>query len=341
MTTQKSDTHENKKNLFCKTARANEIISLIGYNPFTTQGKEYRIRECPYGADCKGAHTKEEFQNFTHITRFNHLDKSTFNFIELNKEILQVLNDDKVKIKGNETFKEKLKIINELNFIELVQLWHDLACFYRKLAKEVPKMKMNHGDKIHGSGYKFSEEIPKFYLSEMNEDFCWSFVRTTNYCTTHQNFRNKINQRQPVTIGEICVGHSNCKEGVHNLHELLCIDNFLSGNCNCITKEKFDREKELLENKIAEIKLKISTESDKKKKDKLNLHLKKYENDLHMHQRSIHYSEKGMIPFNIQYSKYIAQLKEESDKKIKEEEKVAAEPIKKVIKVSLGKKSKN
>ena len=338
MTTQKSDTHENKKNLFCKTARANEIISLIGYNPFTALGKEYRIRECPYGAECKGAHSREEFQNFTHISRFNNLDKSTFNFIDVNTELLQVINNDKVKMKSGEIFKDKIKIINELTFIELVQLWHDLSCFYRKLAKEVPKMKMNHSEKIHGSGYKFSEEIPKFYLSEMHEDFCWSFVRTTYYCTMHLDFRNKINQRQPVTIGEICVGHNNCKKGVHNLYELLCIDNFLSGKCNCIDKEKFDREKESIENKIKEIKQKISFESDKKKKDRLNLYLKKYENDLHMHQRKIHYTEIGMIPFNIQYDKYNTHLKEEADKKVKEEAKLATEPIKKVIKVSLGKK---
>jgi len=338
MNQQKSDIHENKKNLFCKTARANEIISLIGYNPFTAQGKEYRLRECLYGTDCKGAHSKEEFQNFSHIARFNHLNKSTFNFIELNTEILQVLVNDKNKIKGSDAFKDKIKFINELNFIELVHLWHDLACFYRKLAKEVPRMKMNHDNKIHGSGYKFSEEIPKFYLSEASEDFCWSFVRITNYCTTHLNFRNKINQKQSVTISEICVGHTNCKEGVHNLLELLCIDNFLSGDCNCVTKEKFEREKELLENKIAENKQKYKTESDKRKKDKLNLHIKKLENDLHMHQRSIHYTEMGMVPFNIQKAAYTARLKEEEELKIKEEARLIAEPIKKVIKVSLGKK---
>jgi len=338
MTTQKSDNHDSKKNLFCKTARANEIISLIGYNPFTTQGKEYRIRECPYGTDCKGAHSKEEFQNYLHITKYNNIDKSTFNFPELNAEIIQVLSDDKNKMKGCENLKEKIKIITELNFIELVQLWHDLACFYRKLSKEVPKMKMNQNDRIHGSGYKFSEEIPKFYLSEKTEDFCWSFVRLTNYCITHQTFRNKINTRQPVTIGEICVGHTNCKEGVHNLHELICKDNFLTGNCSCITKEKFDLEKEQIQNKIESIKEKISKESDKKKKEKLNTHVKKYENDLHMHQRSIHYTELGMVPFNIQNAAYNARLNEVVDKKVKEEERLAAEPIKKVIKVSLGKK---
>ena len=338
MTTQKSDTHENKKNLFCITARANEIISLIGYNPFTTQGKEYRIRECRYGTDCKGAHSKEEFQNFIHISRFNNLDKSAFNFPELNAEILQVLNNDKMKMKGGEKFKDKLKIINELNFIELVQLWHNLACFYRKIAKEVPKMKMNHEEKIHGSGFKFSEEVPRFFLSELNEDFCWSFVRLTNYCATHQTFREKIYKKEPVTIGEICVGHSNCKEGVHNLHELLCKDNFLSGNCSCVTKETFNREKESLENRMKELEQKMKTETNKKKLDKIKLEFKKVENNLYMHQRSIHFTEMGMVPFNIQNEAYNAILKEESDKKIKEEARLAAEPIKKVIKVSLGKK---
>ena len=61
-------------------------------------------------------------------------------------EILTVINNEKSKMRQSideDIIKlhEKIKKINELNFIEIVQVWRGLACYYRKLAKELPKRK--------------------------------------------------------------------------------------------------------------------------------------------------------------------------------------------------------
>ena len=52
----------------------------------------------------------------------------------------------------------------------------------------------------------------------------------------------------------------------------------------------------------------------------------------------MHYTEEGMIPFNLQLVAYKKQKEEEAETKKIEEERELATPIKKVFKVSLGKK---
>jgi len=335
----KLDSYENVKNLFCKTARAKEIIAIIGHNPFVlSNGKEHNIYDCRYGNDCKGAHSSQEFIIYKHINDFNKLDKSKYNFLRIYNEIKDIISKDKNSMKGGKIFEEKIKTINELNFIELIQLWHDLACFYRKLSKEVPFKKMNPTSKTHDSGYTFSEEIPKFYLSEAIEEYCWAFYRLTKYCEMWQDFRNKVNKNESVSIHEICIGHLNCKQGVHNLNEILCQDNFLTGVCSCETKEKFENDRDLIKKKIEEKKEQYGNETNKKKKKEIKDKISSLESKLYKHQRSMHYTEEGMIPFNLQLVAYKKQKEEEAETKKIEEERELATPIKKVFKVSLGKK---
>jgi len=329
----------NKKNLYCRDARANEIINILGRSPFT-QGKGYHIRKCIYESDCKGAHCKEEIQYYPHISRFNNLDKSTFNFPELNNEILQIISNEKMKMKGNtEEFKERLNKIIELNFIELVQLWHDLACFYRKLSKKIPRRHMNITDSVHTSGYKYSEEVPNFYLSETSEDFCWAFYRITIFCPIHQSFLQKIDKKDSsLTIWDICLGDKNCKEGIHHTREFLCIDDFLFGKCDCESKDIFDNNKKSLENDIVKNEEKYNIETNINKKNKLSILIKNLKNRLHIKQRKIHFTEQRMIPFNIQNERYKKNIETEKAKVEEEEQKKLIQPIKKVIKISLGKK---
>jgi len=333
MATLKTDISNNKKNLYCRDARANEIIRILGESPFKT-GKGCNIRECPYGTDCKGAHRKEEIQYYPHILKWKNLNKSTFDFVKMYNEVLESINTDKHKMKGiqeienSKNIKSKMETITELNFFSLVQLWHDLACFYRKLAKKIPKKVNNLTDSVHTSGYKYSEDVPKFYLSEEIEDYCWALVRITIVCNTHKVFRENYSKKQKVTIWDICLGDKNCKEGVHNINEELCTDDFLTGKCNCVSKEEYTKQKDYLENKLKTLQEK---NTDSRNKSKIDIAY----NNIVNYQRKLHYTDEGMIPFNIkleEVKKQIEQTKIENTKL--ETEKV----IGKVFKISLKKK---
>ena len=326
MATLKNDIHDNRKNLYCRDAKANEIIRILGINPFNT-GKGCNIRECPYGTDCKGAHRKEEIQIYPHISKWNNLDKSKFDFIKIYKNLLETITKDKTKIKGINDFKNKLENINELNFIELIQLWHDLSCCYRKLAKKIPKKFNNPIETVHTSGYTYSEEVPKFYLDEENEDNCWSMVRTIQICNVHKTFKENYMKKQKVTIWDICLGDKNCKEGVHNTNELLCIDDFLNGKCSCVTKEAHD-------NKIKSLNEKINSYQTNKPSN-YQIKINNLLNEIADNQRKIHYTDENMIPFNIQYSEYKKELERISNEAKKVEE---SKTIGKVFKISIKKK---
>jgi len=325
MATSRNDIHNNKKNLYCRDARANEIIRILGESPFKT-GKGYHIRECPYGTECKGAHRKEEIQIYSHIYKWNNLDKSKYDFIKMYNEILDSINKEKNKARSNNDFKIKLENINKLNFIDLINLWHDLACFYRKLAKKIPKKNANYSESMHISGYTYSEDVPKFYLSEELEDPCWSMVRTINMCAVHQTFKENYLKKQKVTIWDICLGDKNCKEGVHNINEQLCTEDFLNGKCTCVSKEDYDKKINSLNEKISYY--------EKNKPNSYQNKINNLLNEISNNQRKIHYTEEGMIPFNIQLENYKKEIEEkEKEQKIEENKSIG-----KVFKISLKRK---
>jgi len=345
----------NTKNLYCRDSRANELITILGRNPFR-QGRGFTIRQCPYGVECKGAHRKEEIQFYPHITKWNSLNKETFNFTELYTEIINVINEDKLKIKGNKDdleeidpkdgtvlrtikIQDRMANINELNFFELVSLWHDLACYYQRLAKNIPKKNQNTIERVHTSGYKYSEEVPKFHLSSINEDYCWALVRTIKLCEHHRIFKEKVlNTRESVTIWDICLGDKNCKEGVHNTYEMLCTDDFLTGKCNCISKEEYDNKKELMTNELTQLTENLSTATRENAINNLNRRINIIQNQIINYQRKVHFTDKNMIPFDIQLDKFKAE-KQAQEKIIKEtEERLANVEIGTIKKLTLKKK---
>ena len=48
-----------------------------------------------------------------------------------------MINQQKYILKDSNDFKSRLEKLNELNFIELIQLWRELACHYRKIANDI------------------------------------------------------------------------------------------------------------------------------------------------------------------------------------------------------------
>ena len=326
----KNGTQENTKNLWCRDAYVSFIKKKLGHNPFK-ESRGCHIRECTHGTNCRGAHSSDEIRPLPHITKWERTDKSIYNFPEVYDEILSVISKEKFTLKDSSTFKSRLEKINEINFIELIQLWRELACHYRKIAKEIPRKKdwqSSEPPKAHSSGYVFSNDVPCFYLLEKTEDNIWAFERITRFCKIRKLFISRLNKRDAnLTIWDICCGDKNCKEGVHHINEHICIDDFLNGNCECIKKDKYETEKKLLEDDILDIKSKLSENSLKnKRREQLVSVLENKQIQLENFDRKIHYTEdtehcKGMKSFNIQYAEYLENKKKEKAMKEEEEEK--------------------
>jgi hypothetical protein len=193
------------------------------------------------------------------------------------------------------------------------------------------------------------EEVPGFHLSYNFEDVAWSFERTTRWCVQHQKFKKAIQTKQLLTIWDICLATGiNCKDGVHELNEKICEEDFLTGRCSCQTHEEISVKYDKMGVKLLEIsdkldsltKLEIANSSDgfapvknkkqaKKTDPKLELvgqiYQLKSQMDALLISRQIHYSELGMIPLNTQYKRWL----EEKEAKAKIEAEIKSKsPVK-------------
>ena len=78
----------NTKKLRCKISIASDIIKETGFNPFKNlYNKSMIVRNCMYGDECIGAHNNI-ITKLPHITKWEKIDISTFNFAELYYNIL-------------------------------------------------------------------------------------------------------------------------------------------------------------------------------------------------------------------------------------------------------------
>ena len=264
----------SKKNLFCRHALYSKLT------------EEFNI--CKFGDDCRGAHSEEHIILYSGNKFFNDLDKSKYNFELLFEEIKKIIIQEKYKVKLEQHI-NKIDNIDKLNNIELLQFWRNLACYYRKISKT-------------------DKSIPQFDLKEF-EDVAWAFERKTKLCKIflEENNKEKIN----INKDKICCGSYNCKEGVHSINELICIDDFLGFDCTsvivepqclmqcgCLSKIDLQKRKiELLEeyNKKARELLQNSNYSIKtilkKELDIMNIEINNVRNN-----RKEHFTEYGMIP---------------------------------------------
>ena len=342
------DNNENTKNLWCRDARVNNIIKILGRNPFK-QGKGYHIRDCFNHTNCRGAHTKEEIRVLPHLSKWDRMDKTKFNFPEIYFEILTVINNEKSEMKSFPS--ENIKKLNELNFIEIIQLWRELACYYRKISKEIPRKKdwkSSAPPQSHSSGYIYSDDVPCFYLSDKSEDCVWAFERLTKHCEKQLQFIDNINERIYITIWDICLGEKNCKEGVHHIEEALCNDDFLTGKCDCISEIDHETKIDDIKTIINDVTNQLAAPQIRpKRKEQLQGILNNKKQTLNNTQRKIHYTEQGMKPFIIQLELYIkSKIEEEKNKQIELDKKLKPtwdhefakqpdSPIGKVKKISL------
>ena len=320
------------KNLFCRDRCWQLINNHYGGNVFTSIPGS-RLRKCSYGDTCRGAHTEEEINTLPHVHKFNCLDKKKLDLVPIYNNIRDVFETSKDKVKDKD-LKLRLNDYQELNFIELMNLWFDLTCYHRKIKKEMLK------DKSYKSEFPDIKSIPEFLLE--NEDIVWPLERITKLCPINQKLLTKINSKdeKPI-IWDICLASINCKLGCHNISNMICNDNFLTGTCDCISKEEFDSQKEEIVLQIAQLKDQSNpidgfqaVKPSKRKKHLNQLEIKKLTTKLNGMRRKLHFTELEMKPFNKQLSEYqesVIEKKKEVEKEITDREKKMKKVVKKKI----------
>jgi len=336
----KTITSDSTQNLWCRDTYWQHIVNTLGYNPFKeTNG--CHLRSCNHTSkECRGSHSEDSIKVLPHVIKYNQINKATFDWVKLYNCVIQTLYKDLAKVHCEE-HKKLLTNIPSLNFIELIQIWRNMACYYNKLAKELPEKKYTHeyvNVKQHSSGFTFNEDVPKFKIGNNLEDTAWSFERLTRRCPIQQKFDTDIQANKQITIWDLCLATGlNCKEGVHKKTEIICSKNFITGVCSCKTTEELETQETVLQQKIIELstqlikiieeetKLKSSEDNWSKPKGKnakacidpkkqISQTISTIEKEINQLQnsRAIHYTELGMIPFEQQLKAY--QLVQEAEK---------------------------
>ena len=333
-------TSESTQNLWCRDTYWQHITNVLGYSPFKeTNG--CRLRQCQFEAGtCRGAHCAKDLKPLKHISSYNRLDKAKYNWVQLYNGIVSSLQTNGPKVILEE-HKRKIADVATMNFIQTIQMWREFACYYRKIAKEIPfKRASGNAATLHSSGYKYSDDVPGFYLDGTLEDTAWAFERLTRYCPTHKAMEANIARKHQITVWDLCLATGvNCKEGVHYADEHICPDNFLTGTCSCPSKESLEAKEVELQMKKIELTTQLtklieeeaSKETDgwssgggkKKSKGKTTDPKQELRNQITMINneiaevegtpRMIHYTEQGMIPFVQQLANFHA---EEEAKKL-------------------------
>ena len=296
----------NVKNLWCRGAYVDSLVERLGFNPFVSDKQPFK--KCVYSKEkCRGGHSIDQIKLFPAIKKYIETDYSKCNWIELYDLILAVMRRDVPKILLKEC-QELAKNFESMNFIKLAQTWRELAIIHRKLKKE---------ENI--KPYTL-QNIPIFTADDKDE-FLWSFVKATKFCESHQMLNSIIAQKKTMSVWDICLATGiNCRAGGHENNEMMCVPNFLTGICDCITKEKFElAKKDIIEN-IEKLEIEIKTVLSEEKSEwvqvkskKNNIYLTGLKMRLSQHQkqyddliisRLIHYTESGMVPFDIQFKEY-------------------------------------
>lgn len=278
---------------YCRPTYATAMNKFQGYQIYGINRNG-----CTYGDKCRGAHAPSQLVKSSHITAWEKKNKSTINVLTMKNTIYSSLNEGATNVKSTK-YKSKLSHISTMKFDELLSLWFEVACYHRKIIKE-----LKTGSSI-SNGYSNIHDVPRFLLA--NEDDYWALERVLHMCPKHLNMISS--KGTPISIKDICTGADNCKDGCHQYKDVVCIDNLLTGSCSCPPDTYIEDYKRL----SAEIKAKceqidkinyidedgfevvISKSLENTFKSeiaKLNAQLKA------LRPRKLHYTEDGLIPLS-------------------------------------------
>jgi hypothetical protein len=116
----------------------------------------------------------------------------------------------------------------------------------------------------------------------------------------------------------------NCKAGVHKKSEMICVDDFLTGSCSCLSNEQLEAQEIELSQKLIKLSNNLVSMIENKQKDVKKLYQEiinlEYQIKDLQSSRSIHYTELGMKPFNQQLEEYQFEKSKQVKVEVKKED---------------------
>jgi hypothetical protein len=291
MTSYKDD---NYKSIWCRSYYGMEL-NKQGY-------KITEIYPCKFGDTCRGAHTTNEIIEKSQIKKWKQCDKSHINILDLMEKVIDILEKNKEMVQ-NSKYRIKIANINKLRIDELFMLWCEIFYYHHRIAKELPTKKAWTNPKSKPmpiEGYNYKDDVPSFYIE--NDDL-WSIERMMHLCEKYES----LDKSTKMSVKNICIGDINCKEGVHDENDLICIDNLINGSCSCVSLEDYNSAKKKIQDEINNINNQLNPEEvdgfiiniTKRKKEELSSLLTLKKKELSEFKRHVHLTEKGLIPLNI------------------------------------------
>ena len=164
----KTITDDSTQNLWCRDVMWQHVVETVGRPVETifTQKNGCTLRSCNKSAsECRGAHNLSDLKILPNIQKYNNLDKSKFDWVKLYTNVLKTMEKDVTRLKKEDH--KSIKNLNSMNFIDLIQLWRELACYYNKVARELPLKKDSNGfESIHECGFTYRDDVPLFKIGD-------------------------------------------------------------------------------------------------------------------------------------------------------------------------------
>jgi hypothetical protein len=303
------DKEDNYKTIWCRSYYGMEL---------NKQGfKINDIYPCKFGESCRGAHYKHEIIEKTNIKKWKRIDKSHIDILDLMDKVVEILQKNKELVQ-NTKYRCKLLTINNMRIDELFIFWCEIFYYHHRIAKELPTKKAWTNPKSKPQpieGFNFKDEVPSFYID--NDDL-WSIERSLHLCEKYKSLDKTIK----MSVKNVCIGDINCKEGAHDINDLICIDNLINGSCSCISLEDYNTTKTKLQKEIQLINNHLNPAKEdgfevsisKKKLDELKSLLLLKNKELNELKRMMHLTEDGFIPLSVRI-----EIKKQNDPKPVEE----------------------
>jgi len=265
---------------------------------------------CRFGATCYNAHKEEEIEKKPLVAMWERIkDFSTFDLGAMMDNILEVMDKSK-QLVNNPKYRSGMANVHSLGFVELLAFWYDIACHHRRIAKELPSKRKWQDTKskpMPMEEYHFQEDVPQFYLQ--NEDNFWALERALHMCPDQA----KLSKNRRINAKDICVGAFNCKKGVHKMEDVVCVDNLLTGECQCMCEDEIEMTRNQIETDIQKLytMLETSTDADgfqiklsKKVKDDIHGEIREKKQEIaSIAPRMRHLTELGLVPLKVHLEK--------------------------------------
>ena len=279
----------NNKTTLCLTELAQRLKS----QGFCINGVHYK---CRFGDKCRGAHNPAELKIASHRMDYAKLDKSTINLSEWDKQIRKTLAADAGRLK-NPKYISKIHQMDKMPFDELCKFWFAVTKVHRKAVNLLQK-----GER-EAEGYTSIKDIPLFKVDIPNEQYLWDFVAFMQPCEKHVHMMQ--NKNKTYHVRDVCIGSINCRNGQHSPKDLVCIPDFLEGQCKCpsirdITERTLELQKQIEEKEAI---LERTVDSDgfttvlsKRERNAIEGEIRLLERKIAFTYRRTHLTDYGLIP---------------------------------------------